>query len=85
MTRIPHRPRLLNPSEVRVLLDAALGLTATQSAEKRGIKVNSVVELRRAGTHALGAHNITHAVALLLAHGIVDADKVRTAHTKGKH
>jgi DNA-binding CsgD family transcriptional regulator len=51
------------------MLDAARGLTASQTARKHGVSTNTVNTALKHAKAALGALNITHAVALSLALG----------------
>lgn len=69
MTVLPSRPRPLTPSERVYLRDAAKGLTAQQSADRRGVTVNTVLSMLKRAKAALGATNITHAVALAVTTG----------------
>lgn len=71
--------RALHPAERRYLLDAARGLTAAESARKRQVTVNTVNTGLKRAKAALGARNITHAVALCLALGEFTAYDVRKA------
>lgn len=69
MGRPPGRTRLVTYREQIYLTDAANGLTASESARKRGVSVNTVNTMRRSAQLALGADNITHAVTLAIFHG----------------
>lgn len=71
------RMRALHPAERKYLLDAARGLTAVQSAHLHQVSVNSVNSSLKHGKAALGARNITHAVALCLVLGEFSGDDVR--------
>ena len=71
--------RALHPAERRYLLDAARGLTAAESARKQQVTVNTVNTGLKRAKAALGARNITHAVALCLALGEFTAYDVRKA------
>lgn len=73
------RVRSLYPAERKYLLDAARGLTAAQSARKNQVSVNTVNTSLKRGKAALGATNITHAVALCLALGEFTGTDVRKA------
>lgn len=69
--------RSLHPAERRYLLDAARGLTAAQSARTHCVSINAVLSGLKRGKAALGAVNVTHAVALCLALGEFTGDDVR--------
>lgn len=71
------RTRTLHPAERKYLLDAARGLTAVQSAHLHQVSLNTVNSGLKRGKAALGAANITHAVALCLALGEFTGDDVR--------
>lgn len=74
---ISGRQRTLHPAERKYLLDAARGWTAAQSARMHGVSLNTVNSGLKRGKAALGAANITHAVALCLALGEFTGDDVR--------
>lgn len=76
------RKRALHPAERKYLLDAARGLTAAQSAHLHQVSVNSVNDSLKRGKAALGARNITHAVALCMALGEFSGSDVREADGK---
>ena len=71
--------RALHPAERKYLLDAARGLTAAETARKHQVSVNTVNTSLKRSKAALNARNITHAVALCLAHGEFTAYDVRKA------
>lgn len=71
--------RSLYPTERKYLLDAARGLTAAETARKHTVTVNTVNTSLKRSKAALGARNITHAVALCLALGEFTGDDVRKA------
>lgn len=71
--------RALHPAERKYLLDAARGLTAAESAAKQVVTVNTVNTGLKRAKAALGARNITHAVALCLALGEFTGYDVRKA------
>jgi DNA-binding CsgD family transcriptional regulator len=73
--------RALHPAERKYLLDAARGLTAAQSAQKNCVSFHTVNTVLKKAKAALGAHNITHAVALCLSLGEFTTYDVR----KGEH
>lgn len=54
------------------LLDAAMGLTAAESARKHGCGVDNVSHALKAARAKLGARNTAHAVGLVLTDGSVD-------------
>lgn len=66
------------------LLDAAMGLTAAESARKRGCGEDNVRHALKAARAKLGARNTAHAVGLVLTDGSVDpgdAEWVRSSST----
>ena len=66
---IGERKRALHKAERRYMLDAARGLTAKESARLHGVSVNTVNTTLKRAKLALGASNITHAVALMFLYG----------------
>lgn len=77
MTALPPRRRLMTATEKRYVLDAAQGLTARQSAKKRGVSQNTVANMLRRAKFVMGAVNITHAAALAVANGEITAEELR--------
>lgn len=71
------RLRSLTPGERKYLLDAALGLTAQQSAHRWGVTVNTTNTMRVTARRALGAASIAHAVALAFLYGEITTDEIR--------
>lgn len=63
------RARPLRDHEREYILDAARGLTAAQSAKRRGKSVNSVTSGLATARFAIGADTTLHAVTLALAYG----------------
>jgi DNA-binding CsgD family transcriptional regulator len=72
-TRLDSVHSTLTPNELGVLEDAATGLTVHESARSRGKSSETVKSQRKAVLVKLGARNITQAVALATAQGIIDA------------
>lgn len=77
MSSLPARTRMLTPKERLYLLDAARGLTAQQSAHRQGVSINTAVTMLTRAKAALGAVNITHAAALAVANGEINATDLR--------
>lgn len=61
----------LTTCEKKYMLDAAIGLTAKQSARKHGVSLNTVHGSLTRAKAALGADNITHAAVLALMFGCI--------------
>lgn len=61
----------LTTSEIEVLQHAANGLGLKGTARAAGIPMHSVKDRRESARHKLGARNVTHAVAMLVAAGLV--------------
>lgn len=62
--------------ERAAMLDAARGLTARQSAEKRGCTLNTMYDRQRKVKARLNAKSITHAVALTIAYGYITREEI---------
>jgi DNA-binding CsgD family transcriptional regulator len=67
----PVRQSLLSVHEVLVLEDAAEGLTVAESALRRHKSGETVKSQRRSILAKLGAKNMTHAVAITSASGLL--------------
>lgn len=74
---MPSRPRMLTPLERQYILDAARGMTAQESADRRGVNVTTVRAMLARAKKAQGALNITHSAVLAFLHGDITADEVR--------
>ena len=75
MRKGEYRGRLLTGTEQMYVIDAARGLTARQSGERRNVSIHTVHSMLVRARRALGARNVAHAVALALIHGeITPAD-----------
>jgi DNA-binding CsgD family transcriptional regulator len=70
------RARAMYDRERLIILDAARGLTAEQSAELRGTTKFSVYDTQRKVKIMLGASTIAHAVALTIAYGYITHDEI---------
>lgn len=77
MSQMPPRRRLMTAAERAYMLDAALGLSAKQSAKKQGVSVNTVNTMLKRAKFVLGAINITHAAALAVANGEIRPNELR--------
>ena len=77
MVDVSDHMRTLHPTERKYLLDTARGLTAQQTARKHHVSINTVQASFKTSKKALGAINITHAVALCLVFGEFTHDDVR--------
>lgn len=71
------RLRELTRIERAHMLDAARGYTAAESAARRQVSTHTVNSSLKSAKRALGARNITHAVALCLAYGEFGTTDVR--------
>jgi len=76
--------RPLRPAERRYLMDAARGLTAQDSAIRRGVTRNTVNTALKHAKAELGARNITHAVVLCLRHGEFTMADLAETITEGR-
>lgn len=61
----------LSPRELQCLSYMARGLTVGQTATEMFSTSNSVNTWLKRARHRLGAHNTTHAVAMLVRRGII--------------
>ena len=66
----------LNANEVDVLLGAALGETAIETAERMSYADETVKTMRKYVIAKLNAKNITNAVGIGLALGIINPDLI---------
>ena len=63
----------LTARELQVLQSAARGKSARETAKGLGLALDTVKDHRNAARNRLDARNVTHAVAMLAAAGIVEA------------
>lgn len=61
---------------------AANGWTALEIADEYGISINSVHSMIQEATHDLGARNRAHAIALLMAQGLISPAEVQPISTR---
>ncbi|MGQ3551734.1 LuxR C-terminal-related transcriptional regulator [Streptomyces rochei] len=75
--RRPAQPRAAVTSrQLQILSLAASGYTASQIATRLGIQPSTVHERLHRVYRKLGARNCTHAVAIALTIGLLDADAI---------
>lgn len=70
------KTRGMSYMEKQIMLDAARGLTAQQSAKKHGCTLVTMQERRRLLRQRLDARNIAHAVALTIAYGYITREEI---------
>jgi DNA-binding CsgD family transcriptional regulator len=70
----PDEMLRLTRCELGVLEDAAIGLTAIETAVKRAKSVETVKTQRRSIMLKLGARNMAHAVAMTLQNGVLELE-----------
>lgn len=61
----------ISPREIQVMQSAARGEAARETAQALHIAIDTVKDHRNSARARLGARNVTHAVALLVAAGLV--------------
>lgn len=66
----------LTDREIKVLTGAACGETANQTGDRLFLASETIREYRKTAIAKLGAKNIAHAVALALASGVVNPERV---------
>jgi Response regulator containing a CheY-like receiver domain and an HTH DNA-binding domain len=66
----------LNDNEVELLLRAAQGESAKATAEAMNYADDTIKTMRKYAIAKLGAKNITHAVGIALARGIINPDHI---------
>lgn len=62
----------ISPRELQVMQSAARGEAARETAQALSIAIDTVKDHRNSARARLGARNVTHAVALLVAAGLVE-------------
>jgi DNA-binding CsgD family transcriptional regulator len=68
----PSTAALVTDVEREILVDAAAGLTMSESAAKRDKGIETVKSQRRHILTKLGARNITHAVSIAVRDGLIE-------------
>lgn len=68
--------RVMTERERLVLVDAAQGLSAQQSADRRGTTLFGVQHTLRTVKRALGALTIAHAVAIAITMGYISHEEI---------
>lgn len=63
----------LTTRELQVMKAAARGESASETAKGLGLALDTVKDHRNSARARIGARNVTHAVAMLAAAGIVEA------------
>lgn len=62
----------ISPRELQVMQSAARGEAARETAQALRIAIDTVKDHRNSARARLGARNATHAVAILVAAGLVE-------------
>lgn len=62
----------ISPRELQVMQSAARGESSKETAQGLGLAVDTVKDHRNSARARLGARNATHAVAILVAAGLVE-------------
>lgn len=61
----------ISPREIQVMQSAARGESAKETAQGLVLSIETVKDHRNSARARLGARNVTHAVAILVAAGLV--------------
>lgn len=61
----------MSPRELQVMQSAARGESAKETGQAIGLAIDTVKDHRNSARARLGARNVTHAVAMLVAAGLV--------------
>jgi len=61
----------ISPRELQVMQSAARGESVKEAAHDLGLAIDTVKDHRNSARARLGARNVTHAVAMLVAAGLV--------------